>query len=118
MSLSPTKILLPRFLVHYLFPNHANVAFSLLLITQMPLMFIDRVSRDPKCRNHPVIETAQSAHSVTPPAPPLQFQVSIKDGFVILKVKMKHVEQAEEFTNLSKLICPVSTETWYRSQGG
>lgn len=66
MSLSPTKILLPRFLVHYLFPNHANVAFSLLLITRMPLMSIDGNSRDPKCRNHPVSEAAQSAHSVTP----------------------------------------------------
>lgn len=96
MSLSPTKILLPRFLVYYLFPNHINVAFSLLLITLMPLTSIDGISKDPKSRNQPVSEAAQSGHYVTPPTPPLQIKVSIKDGFVILKGKNKDVEQTEE----------------------
>lgn len=118
MSLSPTKILLPRFLVHYLLPNPVSVAFSLLLITLTPLVSIDGISRDPKSWNQPLSEAAQSGHYVTPPTPPLQFQVSVKDGFVIPKVKNEHVEQAEEFTNPSKPICPVNTETWYRSQGG
>lgn len=51
MSFSPTKILLPRFMVHYLFPTHTNVAFSLFLITLMPFMSIDGISRDAKSRN-------------------------------------------------------------------
>lgn len=96
MSLSPTKILLPRFLVCHLFPNHINVAVSLLLITLMPLMSMDGISKDPKSRNQPVSEAAQSGHCVTSPTPPLQIKVSTKDGFVTLKAKNKDVEQAEE----------------------
>lgn len=42
-------------------------------------------------------EAAQSGHYVTLPTPLLQIKVSSKDGFVILKVKNKHVEQAEKF---------------------
>lgn len=55
-------------------------------------------------------EAAQSGHYVTL----LQIKVSSKGGFVILKVKNKHVEQAEKFhkPQQADLSCQ------HRSQGG
>lgn len=50
----------------------------------------------------------------------IRIKVSIKDGFVMLKVKNKHVVQTEALTKPNKLIYHFGTNlpSQFRSQGG